>query len=61
MKPLITKLALSALGIVAILTSPAFAQKPRHVTHANQSAVSDTIPGYDKDGRTVEIPAPAQR
>jgi hypothetical protein len=34
MKPLNTKLVLSALGIVAMLTSPAFAQKPhRQLSH----------------------------
>lgn len=61
MKSLDTKLVLSALGIVAMLTGPAFAQKPQHVTHVNQSASSQTIPGYDRDGRTVEIPDPDQR
>jgi len=61
MKSLDMKLVLSALGIVAMLTSPAFAQKPQHVTYANQSAVYRTIPGYDRDGRTVEIPDPDQR
>jgi hypothetical protein len=61
MKPLNTKLVLSALGIVAMLTTPAFAQKQHHVTYVDQSAVSNTIPGYDKDGRTVEIPAPSER
>ncbi len=35
MKSLNAKLVLSALGIVATLTSPAFAKKPqRHVTHS---------------------------
>ena len=61
MNPLNMKLMLSALGIVAMLTSPAFAQKSQRVTHVNQSAVSQTIPGYDSDGRTVEIPDPDQR
>ena len=50
MKSLNTKLAISALGIVAMLTTPAFAQKRHHVTRANQSAVSNTIPGYDESG-----------
>jgi hypothetical protein len=61
MKSLDTKLVLAALGIVAMLTSPAFAKKPHHVTHVDQTAVSNTIPGYDKDGNTVAIPDPDQR
>ena len=64
-----TKVALSALGIVALLASPAFAQKRQHVTHY-QSDVSGAIPdydaarvvpGYSKDGATVAIPNPDQR
>lgn len=60
MKLLNTKLALSTLGIVAMLTSPALAQKPHHIVRANQSAVYNVIPGYDQDGRTVGIPNPDQ-
>ncbi len=60
MKSLNTKLVLSALGIVAMLTSPALAQKPHRVVPANQSAVYNVIPGYDQDGRTVAIPDPDQ-
>jgi hypothetical protein len=65
-----TKVVLSALGIVALLAGPAFAQKRQHVTHANQSDVSGVVPGYDasgvvpgysKDGATVAIPNPDQR
>jgi hypothetical protein len=65
-----TKVVLSALGIVAVLTSPAFAQKRQHVTHAYQSDVSSVVPGddqsrvvpgYNKDGATVAIPNPDQR
>jgi hypothetical protein len=61
---------LSALGIVALLASPAFAQKRQHLTHANQSGVSGAVPGYDvsrvvpgynRDGATVAIPNPDQR
>jgi hypothetical protein len=61
---------LSALGIVAMLASPALAQKRQHVTHADQSDVSNVVPGYDvsrvvpgynKDGATVAIPNPDQR
>ena len=64
MKSLNTKLVLSAFGVVAMLTSPAAAQK-RH--HANQSAVygttpsydeSGAIPGYDQSGGVVELPNP---
>jgi len=63
------KVVLSALGIVAVLASPAFAQKRQHVTHASQSDVSNGVPGYDasgvvpgynKDGATVAIPNPDQ-
>lgn len=61
MKSLNTKLLLSALGIVAMLSSPALAQRSQHLTNANQSTVSRTIPGYDSNGRTVEIPDPDQR
>ena len=65
-----TKVVLSALGIVAMLASPALAQKRQHVTHANQSDVpsvvpgfdaSRVVPGYSKDGATVAIPNPDQR
>jgi hypothetical protein len=65
-----TKVVLSALGIVALLASPAFAQKRQHITHANQSDVSSVVPaydasravpGYNKDGATVAIPHPDQR
>ena len=64
-----TKVALSALGIVALLASPAFAQKRQHVTHY-QSDVSSAMPGYDaarvvpgysKDGAIVAIRNPNQR
>ena len=64
-----TKVLLSSLGIVALLASPAFAQKRPHVTHY-QSDVSSAIPGYDaarvvpgysKDGAIVAIRNPNQR
>ena len=64
-----TKVALSALGIIALLASPAFAQKRQYVTHY-QSDVSSAIPGYDaarvvpgysKDGAIVAIRNPNQR
>ena len=66
-----TKVVWSALGIVALLANPAFAQKRQHITHTNQSDVSSVVlsydtstrvaPGYDKDGATVAIPNPDQR
>jgi hypothetical protein len=63
------KAVLSALGIVAMLASPAFAQKRQHVTHANQSDVPSVVhgydapgvPGYNKNGDTVAIPNPDHR
>ena len=70
MNLLSTKAMLSALGIVALIASPAFAQKRQHVTHVNRSDVSSVVPGYDasrvipgynKDGATVAIPNPDQR
>ena len=65
-----TKVALSSLGIVAVLASPAFAQKRQHVTHVNQSDQSSgvhgydaasVVPGYNRDGATVAIPNQDQR
>jgi len=69
MKSFNTKLVLSSLGIVAMLTSPAFAQKRHHVTsdnqsavyRDNQSAVYNEIPGYDSNGGVVGVPNPDQR
>jgi hypothetical protein len=60
MKSFDAKLVLSALGIVAMLTSPAFAKKAHQVSHVNESGVDNTIPGYDKDGGVVGIPDPDQ-
>jgi hypothetical protein len=63
MKSLNTKLILSALGIVAMLTSPALAKKPHHATEGtdlNGSAVYNMIPGYDRDGAVVGISNPDQ-
>ena len=56
MKSLNTKLVLSTFGIVAMLTSPAFAKKPHQVTHNDGSAAYSVIPGYDRDGAVVGIP-----
>jgi hypothetical protein len=61
MKSLHIKLALSALGIVAMLASPALAQKSQRATYPNQASSSQTIPGYDSNGQTVAIPDPDQR
>jgi hypothetical protein len=55
-----TKVLLSAFGIVALLASPAFAQKRQHVTHY-QSNVSSAVPSYNKDGAIVATPNPDQR
>jgi hypothetical protein len=60
-----TKVVLSALAIVAVLASPALAQKRQHVTHAPSVVHGDdasrVIPGYNKDGATVAIPDPDRR
>jgi hypothetical protein len=62
MKTLNMSLVLSAIGIVAMLSSPAFAQKSQRVSHVvTQSSTYNTIPGYDRDGGTVAIPDPDQR
>lgn len=47
-----TKLVLSALGIVAMLTSPAAAQ------YTHNAATYDDMPGYNGAGGTVGIPVP---
>jgi hypothetical protein len=46
MKSLGPMLLLSVLGIVTELTSPAFAQKPHHVTRVKRSAIYNVAPGY---------------
>ena len=67
MRALNAKRVLSALGIVAMLTTPAFAQKRHHFVRGDQSAVhnavpgyneSGVIPGYDENGGVVGIPNP---
>jgi hypothetical protein len=58
MKSLNTKLVLSALGIVAMLTGPAFAKKSHPATH--EAGIYNTIPGYDKDGGVTAVPNPDQ-
>jgi hypothetical protein len=56
-----TKMLLSAVGVVALLSSPAFAKTARQATTDSQLSSSQTIPGYDADGATVAIPNPDQR
>jgi hypothetical protein len=46
MKSLDTALLLSVLGIATVLSGPAIAQKPHHVTHAKGSAIYNSEPGY---------------
>jgi hypothetical protein len=58
MKSLNAKLVLSAFGIVAMLTSPAFAKKSHQATH--ETGIYNAIPGYDKDGGVVAVPNPDQ-
>jgi hypothetical protein len=60
MKSFNMKLVLSAAGIVAMLTGPAFAKKSHQVSHVSGSAVYNTIPGYNRDGGVVGIPDPDQ-
>jgi hypothetical protein len=38
-----TKVALSALGVVAMLTSLTFAQKPHHISHVDQSGLFEVL------------------
>jgi hypothetical protein len=64
MKTLSTKVALSALAIAALLTSPAFA-KSHHVSQDNGAAINyaapgNDIPGYTNDGSVVGIANPDQ-
>jgi hypothetical protein len=55
-----TKMALSAAIVLSTAISASAATKPR-VTDVNQSATSNTIDGYAKDGSAVEIPDPDHR
>ena len=61
MKTLNVKLVLSAVGIAALLTGPAFAKKAPRANQDTQTTVSQTIPGYAADGTTVAIPDPDRR
>jgi hypothetical protein len=60
MRLLNPKLALVAVGTVALLASPAFAaNQKKHTPPANQTSTSSqTIPGYAADGSVVPIPDP---
>jgi hypothetical protein len=60
MKLFSAKSALSALGIIVMLASPAFAKKAHQVSRAAESADYNSIPSYDKDGGVVGIPDPDQ-
>jgi hypothetical protein len=60
MKSINVKLVLSALGIVATLTSPAFAKKAHQVSTDSGASAYSAIPGYSKDGDVVGIPDPDQ-
>jgi hypothetical protein len=53
MKTLNTKVILSALGIVAMLSSPAFAQKPTHQASQAQSTQYQTPVEPYHNGDTV--------
>lgn len=64
MKTLSTKVALSALAIAALLTSPAFAKKAHQVSQYQYNdatvyaAPGNDIPGYTNDGSVVGIANP---
>jgi hypothetical protein len=62
MKTLSSKLALSALAVAALLTSPAFA-KSHHQVSQDNAAVYNAVPGsdipaYDSEGGVVGIANP---
>jgi hypothetical protein len=50
MKTLNAKLILSAFGIVALLSSPAFAQKPTHQVSHEQTQVQAPVEQYPDEG-----------
>lgn len=52
-----TKIALSAAIVLGTALTAQAATNPRS-GHTGGSSVSDVIPGYDKDGRTVGVPNP---
>jgi hypothetical protein len=66
MKNLNAKVALSALAIVAMISSPALAKSHRQVSQDNGAAAYNTatpgsdIPAYDNEGGVVGIANPDQ-
>jgi hypothetical protein len=64
MKTLSTKVALSAVAVAVLLSSPAFAKKAHQVSQDNASAVyaapGNDIPGYTNEGDVVGIANPDQ-
>lgn len=73
MKTFTTKLALSALAIAALLSSPALAAKRVHQVNQDQDAVQQAyggyyntaapgtgVAGYDSEGGVVSVPNPDQ-
>jgi hypothetical protein len=54
-----TKMALSAAIVLSTALTASAATKPR-VASDNGLASYSVIPGYDKDGRVIEIPNPDQ-
>jgi hypothetical protein len=65
MKTLNTKVALSALAIAAMLSSPALAKSHHQVSQDNSAAAYNVAPGndipaYDSEGSVVGIANPDQ-
>jgi hypothetical protein len=65
MKTLSTTVALSALAVAAMLTSPAFAKSHHQVSQDNAAAVytvapGSDIPAYDSEGSVVGVANPDQ-
>jgi len=66
MKNLNAKVALSALAIVAMISSPAFAKSRHQVSQDNSAAAYNAaapgsdIPAYDSEGGVVGIANPDQ-
>ena len=48
-----TKVALSALGVVAMLTSFTFAQKQQYISHINQSGLFEVLKAAAASGREL--------
>jgi hypothetical protein len=65
MKTLNTKVALSALAIVAVLSSPALAKSHHQASQDNSAATYNVAPGneiagYDSEGGVVGVANPDQ-